>query len=275
MSEKGSSFKLVSRGYAAENKKRDTHVLMVSPTEILPDVAGHLNTNTEQLKTKGIDQNKRPYQTTLVRGINIKATWRGENNTLTSPDVRRGERINLYQLGDSDTYYWESAGLDLNLRRLETTTKMWSGNPKNDNRPPSQDTHYMFTVSTHDKHITLSTSQANGEPLGFTIQINTGKGFLVIEDTDGRIITMDKNDDQIMAKNVAGTYVDLKGDTLFGNAVHGKFTFKDFDVHGKGTFHDHITMKSGLKVTGGIDTDGLKNSGHTQTKSLNPDSHKH
>jgi hypothetical protein len=73
-----SSFRLVSRGYAAENKKRDTHVLMVSPTEILPDVGGHLNTNTEQLKTKGIDQNKRPYQTTLVRGINIKATWRGD-----------------------------------------------------------------------------------------------------------------------------------------------------------------------------------------------------
>jgi hypothetical protein len=133
----------------------------------------------------------------------------------------------------------------------------------------------MFTVSTHDKHITLSTSQANGEPVGFTIQINTGKGFLVIEDTDGRIITMDKNDDQIMAKNVANTFVDLKGDTLFGNAAHGKFTFKDFEVYGKGTFHDHITMKSGLKVTSGIDTDGLKNSGHTQTKSLNPDSHKH
>lgn len=270
-----SNYRLVSRGYAAENKKRNTHVLMVSPTEILPDVGGHLNTNTEQLKTKGIDQNKRPYQTTLVRGINIKATWKGENNTYTSPDVRRGERVNLYQLGDSDTYYWESAGLDLNLRRLETVTKMWSGNPKNDNRQPSESTHYMFTVSTHDKHITINTSQANGEPVGWTIQLNTGKGYFVVEDTDGRVVVMDRKDDQIMAKNMTGTFVDLKGDTLFGKAVHGDFTFSDFNVRGVGTFHDHITMKKGLKVTGGIESDSVKNSGHIQTKSINPNSHGH
>ena len=189
--------------------------------------------------------------------------------------VRRGERVNLYQLGDSDTYYWESAGLDLNLRRLETVTKMWSGNPKNDNRQPSESTHYMFTVSTHDKHITINTSQANGEPVGWTIQLNTGKGYFVVEDTDGRVVVMDRKDDQIMAKNMTGTFVDLKGDTLFGNAVHGDFKFSDFNVRGVGTFHDHITMKKGLKVTGGIESDSVKNSGHIQTKSINPNSHGH
>lgn len=145
----------------------------------------------------------------------IKASWLpfGSANRLTPPNIRRGERVMLWQLGDSDKYYWTTSHQDRHLRRLETAIYAFSATPQ-ENATLDATNQYFFEISAHKKLIGLYTSKANSEPYAYRIQINTGEGWLSFQDDVGNFIQINSKDTHIEIGNAAQTLLSLFANKL-------------------------------------------------------------
>lgn len=210
-----SEFKFVSLGRVAENKKRDTKIIEVTPFEALPDVSSELNSAVVKGKRQGVSfHNEELYSVEIKLGTTIPATWLGETNSVLAPDVRRGEQVRLFKQGDSDKWYWSSLGRDDHLRRLETKIYRWSANPKIEDAETTAENCYQIEISAHDKHITLSTGTANGEFTQFILQFNLKDGVFVVQDGEGNSISLDSMNTVIKLLNKDQTLVELDKEIL-------------------------------------------------------------
>jgi hypothetical protein len=201
-----SAFRPVAVGLVATNKKRGTPNIRVTPIEIFSDLNSDIKDQSEEVESSGLGADNKPFKIKISRGIAIDAEWLGETNRVLSPDVRRNEQVMLYQSGDSNKYYWTSMGRDDNLRRLETLVWAYNGDPSNEDADPSRDNSYVQEISTHDGHITLTTSDKNGEKAKYLFQFNTKDGRVTLEDNLGNFIFLDSVERDIHLQN---------GDTSF------------------------------------------------------------
>lgn len=147
----------------------------------------------------------------------ITAKWFNLNgNRWTAPDVRRNDKVLIWRLGTSEQYYWMDFN-DRNVKRLETVVYVWSADPKNPIAGDLSNAYYI-EISTHNKTITLKTSQANEEPYGYTMQFNTGEGHFVLQDTDANEVLLDSANTLIRMTNAAKSTFELNKDVINGFA---------------------------------------------------------
>lgn len=237
-----SLLKLYSIGIVAENKGRDTDWIKVVPIEIIPMVDGELDGTVTNASITGKDNIGVGYAAQVDASVTISARWfpEGNSNRITSPDVRKGEKVKIYRYGNTDDYRWTPINNDYNLRKLETVTYLFSGT-KEENVESNLDNSYYFQVSTHDKIVRLHTSNSNGEPFQYDIEINTGTGKLVITDDVGNYIAINSKQSQIEFKNKDNTKIllDKKDIKLKASGT--------IDVDGSGTIN--INSKNNMEVT--------------------------
>ncbi len=215
-----SMFKLYAVGVAAENKKRNSRELKIAPTEAFPFLDGELVENPTEMGFKGVDEDNQAYEGTVFTDNVINATWLpSSSNRVTAPDVRRGERIEIWRVGDVDQFYWRPMGLDDHLRKLETVIFAISGNPNEGNEVLDIDNCYFIEFSTHTKQVTLSTSTANGEPFAYTFQFNTDQGNVLLQDDIGNEFYMDSAQRQLKLINAMGSFIDIDKKNITINAV--------------------------------------------------------
>lgn len=208
--EEESNLRFVSLGRVAENKKRDTRVIEVIPFELLPDFNFELDTLTVDDKKQGVDfHNEELYTTQIKLGSTIPAEWIGRTNEVYAPDVRRGEQVRLFKQGDSQKWYWSSLGRDDHLRRLETKLYRWSACPNIEDTELNNENCYHLEISSHDKHITLTTSAANGEFTTYTLQFDLQNGKVVLEDGEENSFMLDSKETIIELLNKDLTKVEL------------------------------------------------------------------
>ncbi len=101
-----SAYRLISIGYVAENKLRTEHTVEISLTELSPMLNGELKSNVDTINFDGLDAKGNPYAGQVNISNTIMATWKGGlGNRISSPDVRRGDRVEIYQFGNTDKYY--------------------------------------------------------------------------------------------------------------------------------------------------------------------------
>jgi hypothetical protein len=203
-----------SLGVVAENKPLDTNLIQVIPVEALNLFDGELSSETVKLKDGGLNEDGSIYTLSVEMGATIEAEWFGTTNRFTSPDVRRGEQVWIWQSENADKYYWTSLGRDDDLRRLETVIYRWSGFPDIPNEEITLDNSYYFEVSTHKNVVTLQTSQRHGEFCRYTFQFDTGNGRATIQDDIGNVIQIDSAATNITAVNADGTRVELDGPNI-------------------------------------------------------------
>lgn len=215
-----SLFRVISIGVVAENKRRGTDVVEIYPVELLPELRDELSVGRKLLESVGLDKYNKPYKVSVEMSACISATWLGDEHRITSPDVRRGETVFLYQSADADEYYWETRGRNLDLRRLETIVWAFSGNPDNADHEITPETHYTFEVNTHEKHVTFRTSQYNGELTRYTAQFNTGEGKFTVEDSDGNYGFIDTANTHIKFRNADDSIVELDKTTVHIKCEH-------------------------------------------------------
>jgi hypothetical protein len=220
-----------SVGRVAENKLLSEHVIWVTPVEHLPMLDGELKKEPQPLDIKGLDKDDNEYQMELTFDNVVPAHWLPMgSNRQTSPDVRRGERVLIWRYADADRFYWTDMGLDQPLRKLETVRHVYSATQEEDTEV-SADNHYYAEVSTHNKTLTLHTSQANDEPFSYDIQIDTEKGQLTVTDNDGNYLHLDSKAMLWHIHNKEGTEVKLDKQEIWG---YGKGLIKfrsDTKVH--------------------------------------------
>lgn len=224
-----------SIGIVTENKERGTNTVEICPIEIVPDISSELTVETVNEERGGANFfDDSTYKVNVDFGGSIPAVWVGETNRLTSPDVRRGEQVRLFQLGDSDEWFWESLGRDDDLRRLETVIFTINANPENVDADVSPDNSYSIEYSAHDKHITLRTSMANGEYCSYIAQFNLKDGKYVIEDNEENHILLDTKNTNIQLKNSEESLLSLNKTNIkvFSKDTIG-FETTDFSIDAK------------------------------------------
>lgn len=206
-----------ARGMIAVNKSLSNNEADVTPIEILPQLAGELNANTEVSKHKGIDADGNTYEVEVTNGTTLRCKWLpcGSNRT-TAPDVRRGERVLIYKYADADIYYWTELGLDDHLRRLETVIYRFSNIPDGLSDDELTDENcYFISISTHMGMIEIATSKSNGEEYEYKIQLNTKESIFLITDNIENYIQLESAENRITIENADKTKVMLEKRNLF------------------------------------------------------------
>ena len=206
-----SMLKPVSVGYALQNLTPGERVLEIFMGEHTPGVDGETNASVTELEVQGVDPDGQAYSSKARSTPGVPATWLPfGSNRLTPPDIRRKERVLVYQFADEDKYYWTELGLDDPKRRLETVIYVFNGNP--DENSPDEiniENCYFFEVSTRTKQVTFQTSRANGEPFRYTAQFNTGEGRWTIGDDAKNYVEFDSANVEFRAHNSAGSYFEM------------------------------------------------------------------
>jgi hypothetical protein len=203
-------FRIVSIGIVAENKAMFAKEVDVTPIESMSMLDGEIKSNPTAVESEGTDARGQSFATRATVDSTVTATWLPwGSNRVTPPDVRRGERVYLWQAADADKYYWTSSGLDDRLRKLETAIFAFSASSNETDSGIDVDKCYFIEISTHQKLITLKTSSANGEPYEYTFQFNTGEGAVTLADDVGNYFELDSEAQKLTLKNQAQSHVIL------------------------------------------------------------------
>lgn len=195
---------------AAENIDGTNVILEVIPIEEVGYMDGEINTGREELTSEGVDLEGNVFSVKMSTSNTIAATWFPfGSNRLHPPNIRRGERVLLWQYGDTDKYYWSSTGFDDNVRRLETIVFRASNSIDEADKVITPDNSYWMEMSTQHKHITLSTSKNNGEAFKYTIQIDTAGSKVTLCDDANNFIELNSPEKRITLNNTDGTHIVL------------------------------------------------------------------
>lgn len=205
-----SRLKIYSLGIVANNKALSSDEVEVTPIEPMQLIDGEIVSTPRDLETTGVDADGVTYNVKVTADNAIVAKWLPiGSNRRTAPDVRRGERVLLFQYGDMDTFYWTDMGWDAKLRKLETVLFSVSGTADEDEDSLAEDKCYSLEISTHTGQITLRTSKANKEFCIYAFQFNTKEGRVLLIDELGNEVLLDSKNTLISLKNADGTYVKL------------------------------------------------------------------
>lgn len=171
---------------------------------------GEITDNITKVDTEGQDASGNKFKASVDTTISKQATWFpfGNSNRLTSPDVRRGEEVMIWQFADAAGFFWTDTETGLKLRRLETIIFAISGSPKEDEPPTSENTYFM-EFSSHKKAVTFHTSNANGEPMTWDIQLNAGDGNFSLRNSLGDLVSVDGAEAHIELRNSVGSFFDM------------------------------------------------------------------
>lgn len=208
----------------AENKVHsDGAYIRVYLTELLPLAKGHIKDNPIPMTKKWYDARGTAHTSRGTHNNNITCKYyTTDTYRKTPPDVQRGERVMVWQQGDTDQWWWEPTGLDsMSVRRTETVIHSVAAETPEGKNPDSHDASntYYQEMSSQNKTFTISTSKKNGEVAAYAIQINAGGGCIVIEDDQGNYIHLDTKNTLIDLKNKFGTQVSLDKNNIEVNAV--------------------------------------------------------
>lgn len=254
-----SKFKIKSIAYAAENLELGKTQLEVTPVESLGYLHGEINTEREVFEETGTDSKGNTYNVKIETSNSMIAEWlQFGSNRITPPNIRRGERVLLWQYAEEDKYYWSTMGLDDHLRRLETVTFAFSATKDESTKKLTPQNSYYFEIDTHNKLVTMSTSKADDEPFGYVVQINAKDGKLVITDDTNNYIMLDSREKRWIIENVDGSKVDINKrvvDIFTGDSVNIKTN--SFTVDANTARIDATTTIDGqTTVNGDVSTHG-------------------
>ena len=212
---KASSFQIYSLAKVAEHKERDSNMIQAIPIEQMLLGEGGIGSNPTAIEVGGTDADGRHYNTATMTDRAISADWLPQSGgyQMTAPDVRKGERVLLWRMADSETIYWSALGFDNHLRRGETVVMMFSATEEEVENPDefqlNHENAYVLTVSTHDGHFTLTTSKQMDEPTAWAIQLNTKEGKFLVTEENGNEVEIDGVNSYLNLLNADKSQIEL------------------------------------------------------------------
>ena len=205
-----SVFRTVGIGRVGSNKELRSKNVDIVPLEWLPMHDKEMASTPTPMTYKTKDADGVETQGAVVTDMVINAEWLpGTSNRLTAPDVRRGERVLIYQVGDADKFYWQPTGMDDNLRKLETIVFGISATTNEGDTVLSPTNMYWFEFSSHSKKLAFSSSKANGEPFVYEMYFDFDAGEFMLKDDIGNFINLISKLNLIHLQNAKGTFVKL------------------------------------------------------------------
>lgn len=175
-------------GTVAADKETDTDIIQVTLPKDFPSQDGETTANADEVDATYNTQSGDIKQNKVLMSNTVPAKWMPLNtNRITSPDVRQGTKVAVYQYVNTNKYLWTLEGLDGTMR-LETVVYAYSASPDiSENTPITPDNFYILSISSHKKKIELITGQGNGEACGYQFTIDMGEGYFGTMDSFGQI----------------------------------------------------------------------------------------
>lgn len=212
---KASIYKTVGIGRVADNKPLGSKEVSVVPLEWMAFHDGEMKSDPTVMEFTSTSPSGVVSSGAAITDMTITATWiPSGSNRLTAPDVRRGERVELLTVGDSDQYYWRPTGLDDNLRKLETIVIGISATDDESDTELRPDNMYWIEFSTHSKKLAFSSSKAGGEPFLYEFYFDMEKGEVCLTDDIGNFFRLVSSLSLLQLKNSKGVSVELNGKDL-------------------------------------------------------------
>lgn len=260
-------WRVVSRGIAAENLRLDSKLLEVYCPELSGFADGEITSFTKEDKVDGIDDLGRHYSISITTQNTIQCQWKPNgDNRITPPNIRRGERVEVWQYADADKYYWAVTGEDNHLRRLETVTHAYSNTKDESTEELTKENSYWHQIDTHNKVITLQTSKSDGEPFLHSVQIDAKNGVFHYRDDAGNYIQVESHGNVITVENGNGCKVILNGRDCTMK-VPGTLDISAGTIKmsaGSTTIDSPVTIHGNTATTGSLTNNG-KNVGSSHT----------
>ena len=246
-------------GYAAADKANDSRELLVYSEELLPFLQG-------EIKAREIDNQvntsngKDSFQGTVKTTNCITCIYKDDaSNRAFPPDVRKGEQVLIYNLGDTGTWYWKSEGRNDNNRKTETQRIQISGTLENAPELNDDNTYFIELDTRRSHRIRISTSNTDGEKNRYLIQIDSDQSQIFIGDDKGNQFFMDSEHPRVCMKNKKGSLLDLNDENIV-LACKQDITIKA--ENGK------CNIISGNDMTLKTDTNMLLDSGQNMTQTI-------
>lgn len=209
--EKTSEIKFYSLGIAAANIEFGQKELEVTPIEDLSQLDGELTDVQMVVESTGVDREGNTYSTSETASNSINATWMPLDIYRPFPGlIRRGERVMIWRVGDTDKYYWTELGLDNFTRRKDIYTIFIPNSPKEGEDSRAPDTAYFIEVNTVDKHISIQTNKNDGEEFSYLFQINTGGSTVTMCDSAGNYFQMNSVKQSLILHNQAESEIGIE-----------------------------------------------------------------
>lgn len=204
-----SMFRMVSLGTVTEHKGRTSNIIQVTPHEKFPFMDGDVSGTSIELEYDTVNQRGQAKGGVIDVSSSQTAIWLPSPNRVTPPDVRVGEKVELWQMAGTDTYYWRAMGKDERLRTLETVVIGIAANPDDNADGRDPENMYFIELSSHNKTITLNTSQKNGEAFMYTMQFDMDEGRVVLCDDQGMSALFDSANMNMRWENPLGSFFEM------------------------------------------------------------------
>jgi hypothetical protein len=230
--DKSSLIRPYSLGVAAANLEFGQKELEVTPVENLAQLDGEVTDTQTDVESTGVDKDGNTYSTSQKASNSIKAMWLPLDAYRAFPGlIRRGERVMIWRVGDTDKYYWTEMGLDDKTRRRDIMTFLIPNSPKEGEDSRTPDTAYFIEVNTVDKHITIQTNKNDGEQFAYLFQLNPGGNSATLCDDVGNYIQLDSLLQKIILKNQMNSEIWIeKNKGAFRTQEHILFETKTLDI---------------------------------------------
>lgn len=222
----GSTSQKEYHGYAAADKANDSRTLYVFCEELLPFVSGELSASVIDSNistTDGKDKYTGKVGTTNV----IKCTYRDDSgaNKAFPPFIRKGEQVRVFNIGDTDQWYWAPTGRNDNARRTDCV-RYFVGDTLENNPDLTDDNTYYLELNTRtDQKVEISTANTNGEKFRYKFQISPKTNSVTLCDDSGNIIMIESDKPRITLANNKNSIIQMDGINITV-ACNGDMKFK-------------------------------------------------
>lgn len=192
-------------GTVTQTKETNTDTIMVYCPFLFPTAEGRTVNNVQQVEQTSLNAKGEEVKSNNLRSNSVPAKWMnlGDNNRITSPNVREGSQVAIYNVDGGNQLYWTTHGVNAETYRLESVLYGWASNPNlAENTPFDVDNFYTAKVSTHDGIFALRTSMSNGEKSKFDVQVDGmngrvsvggfNKGLFVLDDVESSLTYSNK-----------------------------------------------------------------------------------
>lgn len=217
MANQASVFTIYSLGVAAGNLQFGQRELEVTPVESFTQIDGAVTDAFAEIEVEGKDRENNVYKSKVTTANSIKAVFLPFDPHQPFPSlIRRGERVIIYRLADTDKYYWQPLGLDDNTRRRDIHIIAVANSPKENENSRTPETAYYIEINTIDKHITIQTNKNDGEKYAYAVQINTKENFISLGDDAGNFFNLVSDEERLTLQNASMSEISIeKGKGLF------------------------------------------------------------
>lgn len=201
-------------GIAAADKANDSRELYVYCQELLPFIQGELNaTDMEaEVSTSAGDMQ---FNAQIKTSNSLLCQYRcTSGNNLLPPDVRKGEQVIVTCYSDTNTYYWDTAGVDTATRRTETHRIGVGGTLDNNTILDDTNCYYLEFDTRRHQHIKMTTSKANEEPFQYTIILSPERRELAVTDDMNNSFLIKSENNQVIITNKNSSFLNIEGDNI-------------------------------------------------------------